>query len=365
MSKCPDNCKNCHEDCESNIKKLSKLQTWGILLLIAIIGCFAAFFKQNAATAKAEDVKRFTYPCMGTIVDISLFESTEAAEKAAAAIQKELKKIEDMCNIFNPESEISRLNASAADKPFVCSNELYSLLKYCYNAYEITGGAFDITAKNLMDLWGFYRKRKTIPSPAEIKNTLTRTGMNKVIFNDDAKSVFFTVKGMAFDLGGVAKGAALDNAVAAAKNAGAQKGIINLGGNIGCFREKQDGFFEIGVRDPRKRNAIIDKLQIANGFCATSGDYERFVTLNGKKYSHIMNPLTGYPVQNMCSTTVVAASGIDSDIFSTACFILGREKADRFIHMKKINDVCFCSVAEDDSFNYSHSFNHITKEVKK
>ena len=93
MSKCPDNCKNCHEDCDGKLKPLSKLQTWGILLLIAIAGCVIAFFKQNAAPAKAEDVKRFTYPCMGTIVDISLFESTETAEKAAAAIQKELKKI--------------------------------------------------------------------------------------------------------------------------------------------------------------------------------------------------------------------------------------------------------------------------------
>lgn len=365
MNKCPNNCKQCSEDCDSRIKKLSKLQTWGILLLIAAAGIILGVLKQDSRTKKAADGKSFSYPIMGTVCNVTFFDDDATAEKAAKAVYNELHKVESMCNIFDPASEISKLNASAADKPFVCSNELYSLLKYCYNAYEITGGAFDITAKNLMDLWGFYRKRKTIPSPAEIKNTLTRTGMNKVIFNDDAKSVFFTVKGMAFDLGGVAKGAALDNAVAAAKNAGAQKGIINLGGNIGCFREKQDGFFEIGVRDPRRRNAIIDKLQIANGFCATSGDYERFVTLNGKKYSHIMNPLTGYPVQNMCSTTVVAASGIDSDIFSTACFILGREKADRFIHMKKINDVCFCSVAEDDSFHYSHSFNHITKEVKK
>ena len=97
--------------------------------------------------------------------------------------------------------------------------------------------------------------------------------------------------------------------------------------------------------------------QIANGFCATSGDYERFVTLNGKKYSHIMNPLTGYPVQNMCSTTVVAAKGIDSDIFSTACFILGREKADRFIHMKKIN---VADLDYDVLRLILHSYSHIS-----
>ena len=189
MSKCPDNCKNCHEVCDGKPKMLSKLQTWGILLLIAIAGCFMMTLKQPAS----ESEKYFSYPIMGTVCSVTFFENSDISEKAAKAVYQEFKKVEDMCNIFNPESEISKLNISADTKPFACSNELYALLIYCRNACKITNGAFDITAKPLMDLWGFYQKRNTVPSPDEIKNALTKTGMDKVIFNDAEKSVFFSV----------------------------------------------------------------------------------------------------------------------------------------------------------------------------
>ena len=359
MSEYHNNCKQHNEDCKSGLKPLSKLQTWLILLLVAAVGIFFAVRNSDEQQNNFKEYHaRFTYPCMGTIVDITFFEP-EIAEKAAKAVYNELLRFENMCNIFNPESEISRLNASAADKPFVCSNELYALLKYCQKAYKITEGTFDITAKNLMDLWGFYRKRSTIPSPAEIKNALAKTGLDKVIFNDDDKSVYFTVKGMAFDLGGIAKGAALDNAVAAAKNAGAAKGIINLGGNIGCFGSSK--IYDVGIRHPQKHNEIAGKIFLADAFCATSGDYERFVTINGRKYSHIMNPLTGYPAENIYSATVVSSKGIDSDIFSTACFILGKDKTQEFTDSQKINEAILIFPAENNSVQYSYIYNHITK----
>lgn len=351
MSKCPDNCKNCHEVCDGKPKMLSKLQTWGILLLIAIAGCFMMTLKQPAS----ESEKYFSYPIMGTVCSVTFFENSDISEKAAKAVYQEFKKVEDMCNIFNPESEISKLNISADTKPFACSNELYALLICCRNACKITNGAFDITAKPLMDLWGFYQKRNTVPSPDEIKNALTKTGMDKVIFNDAEKSVFFSVKGMAFDLGGIAKGAALDNAVKAAKNAGAENFILNLGGNIAAFGKNKDGkdFFEVGIQSPRKGEKISSTLKLSNSFCATSGDYERFVTLNGKKYSHIMNPLTGYPVQNMYSATVVTEKGIDSDIYSTACFILGKSEAEKIAKKAGINQVFFIFPVEDNLKTYS------------
>lgn len=351
MSKCPNNCNQCSEDCDSRIPKLSKLQTWGILLLIAVTGCFLMVLKQP----ENKSPKDFSYPVMGTVCSVTFFENSKISEKAAKAVYQEFKKIEDMCNIFNPESEISRLNASAHIKPFVCSNELYALLDYCRKGYKITGGAFDITAKPLMDLWGFYKKRDTAPSVEEIKNTLKYVGLDKVIFNAAEKSVFFPQKGMAFDLGGVAKGAALDNAVKAAKAAGAENFILNLGGNIAAFGKNKDGkdFFEVGIRSPGKANEIFSKLELSNSFCATSGDYERFVMLDNKKYSHIINPLTGYPVQNMYSATVVTAKGIDSDIYSTACFILGKSKAGTFAEKAKINQVFLIFPAEDNSNLYS------------
>ena len=363
MHECRDNCCRCNDAENSENKSvLSGKQTWIILLVIAVCGIAFSFLNKSK---KAENpVSKFTYPIMGTVCSVDFFEDKNIAENAAKAVYKELRDFEKMCNIFDPASEISVLNVNADKKPFICSVELYSLLNHCRAAHKTTGGAFDITAGPLMDLWGFYRKRKTLPSPVEISETLKLVGLNKVKFNDAERSVFFTVKGMSFDLGGIAKGAALDKAAQAAKNAGAKNFIINLGGNLACFGK----IYDVGIRDPRKRNKIAGKIFLADAFCATSGNYERFVTINGKKYSHIMNPLTGYPVQNnICSTTVVASSGIDSDIFSTACFILGKEKANEFLNSRKINDYVFISISKNNSFEYSHglNINNITKEVKK
>lgn len=336
---------------------------WCCLLLIAVIGCFFVFVKQTEnQNVSMQSISRFTYPCMGTIVDISLFDTPETNEKAAEAIYNELHKIELMCSIFNPASEISKLNASADKKPFVCSKELYDLLLKCKKAYEITHGTFDITAKPLMNLWGFYVKKNHTPSRSEIENTLAIVGLNKVRFNDAERSINFTVKGMSFDLGGVAKGAALDAALAAAKNAGAENGIINLGGNIACFGHNKEGrnFFEVGIRDPQNANAIIRKICISNSYCATSGNYERFTVIDGKRYSHIMNPLTGTPVQNMYSATVVASKGIDSDILSTACFILGNDFAAELVR-KGIIENAFLIYPENNRITSKY----ITKEEKK
>lgn len=362
MNKCSDNCTNCSENCTSS-KPMSKLQMWCCLLLIAVIGCFFAFIngakKQQTA---AVQTGRFTYPCMGTVVDISFFDSPEINEKAAKAVYDELHKIELMCNIFNPASEISKLNASADKKPFVCSKELYDLLLKCKKAYELTHGTFDITAKPLMNLWGFYAKQNHTPMQSEIEKTLAAVGLNKVRFDDNARSVTFTVKGMSFDLGGIAKGAAIDAALNAARNAGARNGIINLGGNIACFGKNRDGrdFFEAGIRDPLNSNAVIRKIRLADSCCATSGNYERFSVIDGKRYSHIMNPLTGYPVQNMYSATVVTAKGIDSDILSTACFILGNNFTTELVK-KGILREAILIYPENNQINIKY----ITKEKQK
>ncbi len=323
--------------------KLSPGGRSGILLLIGVIGSFFAFFSKNNESELP--VKKYSYPCMGTIVNVSFFESDEVAENAAKAVHDEFKRIEKMCNLFDPESELAKLNDQAYNQPFVCSEELYSLLLKCRNAHTQTNGAFDITAKALMDMWGFYVKRKTTPSQEEITRTLKKVGLAKVVFDDTARSVKFTVEGMAFDLGGVAKGYALDCAAAGAKKAGAENFILNLGGNIVCSGKNHKGkeFFEIGIRDPQNHHATADKIRIKNSFCATSGNYERFVIIDNKHYSHIMNPLTGYPVQNVYSTTAVASSGIDSDIFSTACFILGEEFSREAVQKNIVDNIIIIS----------------------
>jgi thiamine biosynthesis lipoprotein len=185
-----------------------------------------------------------------------------------------------------------------------------------------------------MLLWGFYRKRgETLPSAAETTEALSKTGLDKIVFNDLDKSVKFKVRGMSLDLGGMAKGAAVDLAAKAVVKLGVHCGIINLGGNMLCLSEPPPGreTFVIGVRDPMNKAEICSRVEVLDQALATSGNYERYVTIKGKQYTHIMNVRTGKPVSDMYSVTVIAPNALETDIFSTSVFIKGVDYARKIV----------------------------------
>lgn len=208
-----------------------------------------------------------------------------------------------------------------------------ALLLESRKAYAFSDGAFDITSKPLMDLWGFYQKRGgSLPTELEIAEAQSRVGLNKVIFNDDDRSVKFTVPGMSFDLGGIAKGYAVDRAFEAVSKFGIRRGVINLGGNLRLFPEPPPGrnAYRVGVRNPENKSELLEEtLELCNVSLSTSGDYERFVTIGGVQYGHIMNPVTGRPTQGTHSVTVIAPSALLADWLSTAIFLQGEALAHR------------------------------------
>ena len=275
---------------------------------------------------------------MGTRAAVAFYGDREEAENAAKAVRETFLRIQGICNLFDPASELSRLNATAAEKPFVCSEELWEVLTAAREAYEFSEGAFDITAKPLMDLWGFYRKRgDSLPSAAEIAEAKKRIGLNWVVFDDAHRSVRFPVPGMSFDLGGIAKGFAVDKAAEAVLALGVRRGIIDLGGNLRVLPEPPPGrtHYRIAIRDPHGGHAVLErKLEMLDQSVATSGDYERFVVIQGRKYAHIMNVATGEPATGMLAVTVVAPSALRADIYSTTAFIRG----EAFIRDKNLKD---------------------------
>ena len=274
----------------------------------------------------------------GIILKIKFYNNGELEHKAMKAAYAKVIAVDKACNIYNPESEISRLNSNAYDKPFKCSTLLWNILIKSKEFYELSGGAFDISSAPLMALWGFHRKRKTLPSQKEINAIKKRIGLNKVIFNHTTQSIKFKVKGMKLDLGGIAKGYAVVLAANAAKQCGVKTGLINLSGNAYCFPQPPPGknTYIVGVQHPRDKTAICGTINLLNQSVATSGDYERYVLINGQKFAHIMNPVTGIPVENMLSVTVVTPNAIDSDALSTAIFIKGAKFAEKIT--KKINN---------------------------
>ncbi|MCF6175668.1 MAG: FAD:protein FMN transferase [Victivallaceae bacterium] len=334
-----ENSKNRSEKPETEQDKivLSKRRTRNILGMIGLAGIvYMLLFPRQSADSKAPAptinpvVAERTFPVMGTIAQYKLYGDEKLVEQAADKVRDAFFEVDKLCNIFNAQSEISQLNRTAADRPFKCSPLLWAVLMQSKRAYELSGGAFDITARPLMKLWGFYRKRgDSLPTAAEIANVLKKIGMDKVIFDESARTVKFTQPGISFDLGGVAKGFAVDQAVIAVKKLGIKSGIINLAGNMYCFPEPfpRRKTYRIGIKNPQRKDKLCGYVDLLNSSLATSGDYERYVTIQGKRYTHIMDVRTGKPVTGMLSVTVITPSACVADYLSTSIFINGKDFA--------------------------------------
>ena len=265
------------------------------------------------------------FSTMSTFGTVSLAHQEKmSVSNALAAAHEAVREVEKTCNIFDPESELARLNATAADEPFACSDLLWDVLTQARAFWRDSGGAFDVTIDPLMKLWGFHSKRETLPSEAEIEEAKRLTGLDKVVFDDEKHSVKFTVPGMSINLGGIAKGYALDRAADAVRKHGVKTGWIEIGGNILALPKKSGGGkYAAGIKNPFHKDDLLGKTPLSDAAISTSGNYERYVIIDGKQYTHIIDPATGLPVSGMDSVTVIAPTGVASDAISTSIFVAG------------------------------------------
>ena len=281
----------------------------------------APLFLLSAECETPEPV-RVRFPVMGTEAILLLHADREQAERAVAGVKTAFERVLRIANPYDPESEVSRLNRSASREPFVCSGDLWTLLCAAREAWTISGGAFDITARPLMELWGFYGRgpRSVLPDEAERAEVLKHVGLDKVKFDDADHSVFFSVPGMALDLGGLAKGYAVDLALDVLRREGITRGMVNLGGNLGIL-EPPPGETGWPVRLLAPDRSLSPPLFLKNIAVSTSGDYERNILIAGERYGHIVDPRTGFPVRRPFSVTVLAPSALRADILSTVFFL--------------------------------------------
>ena len=306
-----------------------------ILLAILLCGC------------QTHQLYKDTQVLMGTFVEV-----TSPEKKAAGIVFAEIKRMEALLSKYKPDSEISKLNALGKIK---ASPEVFYVIKKAKEFSEITDGAFDITVGPLMDLWGFTDKNYRLPDKEEIKQALQYTGADKIILDEDKFVVQFAVRGVRVDLGAIAKGYILDCAAGKLKESGVSSCLINAGGQVIALGDKPVrqwfGFphsqshkfgapWKVAIRNPRKpqgNGLSSDRQSHSSGFSgylelkarsvSTSGDYEQYFVIEGRRYAHILNPKTGYPVDNgILSVTVVARSGLVADALSTSIFVLGRHK---------------------------------------
>lgn len=244
--------------------------------------------------------------------------------KDMAAVKKSVAELELVFNRFNPESELARINREAAVRPFAMNPNMARIMAFSRKWQKESSGAFDPTVAPLVELWQGAGKTKQVPSEKMISAALSRVGLDKVS-QAGVERIFFTHEGMSLDFGAIAKGFINDEIAELLKMRGVRRGVVDAAGNAIAFG---DGQFQFGIQDPfAERGRLLGTVNVKASAVITSGNYERFVEINGKKYSHIIDPRTGRPVDNgLVSATVIGSSGADADALATALIVLGREK---------------------------------------
>jgi len=276
-----------------------------------------------------------------SIISGTFIEVTSPYKNAAQVVFSTMKELDKVFNVYDKESQLSLINAKAGNAPVKASGDLIELLKLAKQLYKLTDGAFDPSIGKIVFYWKEKmgnKRLKDFPGDDELNSIMEFKGMDLVEINEDKNTVFIKKKGLILDLGGIAKGYMIDRAVQALKKNNIDSALINAGGDMFCLGRRNHKPWNIGIRNPKTLSGILNTLHIADEAIATSGDYEQFFEYDGKAYSHIINPVTGLPVQSSVrSVTVIAHNATTADGLSTAFFVMGKEKIQEFLKDNRSN----------------------------
>ncbi|HOY10835.1 MAG TPA: FAD:protein FMN transferase, partial [Candidatus Omnitrophota bacterium] len=265
---------------------------------------------------------------MGTYVSVDVcYERGKAAALSDAydEVWARLKEVEGGMSIYDPQSEISQLNRSYPDAVPV-GHDLYYVLESSTRLSELTRGAFDITVSPLVHLWRDSAQEKRIPTKAQIALAKDGVGMPYIELLEDQRARLLK-SGMSLDLGGIAKGYAVDEAARVLRSKGFQDFFIDAGGDLYVGGRSCKGTpWRIGVRNPAQRDQIIDVVEVRNQAVTTSGNYEQYFEIDGQSYSHIIDPRTGVPQKGIVSATVIAPITSEADALATALCVLAEQE---------------------------------------
>ncbi len=269
---------------------------------------------------------------MGTIVEITAVGNERVCQRSVRLAFEEIKRIDGLMNAHSENSEISRINRAAGKSAVRVSTDTLEVIDESLRFGRLTDGALDITIAPLMELWGFRNGAKRIPMDDELRQKLSLVDYRQVFVDTDRSTVELGLPGMRVDVSGIAKGYAVDRAIQILKDEGIRNALVNAGGDVyalGASSEKR--LWRIGIRHPRHTADLLGILELKDKAVATSGDYENFFEVDGKRYCHIMNARTGRPVEGVISVTIVADSTAEADALATAVFPLGAEEGMKLI----------------------------------
>ncbi|HUS72848.1 MAG TPA: FAD:protein FMN transferase [Sedimentisphaerales bacterium] len=277
---------------------------------------------------------------MGTFAHLkAVSKDPDKAKKCVETAFAEIQKVDDLMSDYKSNSEISKVNRDAFKGPVKVSRSTFEVLQKSAEFSRLSEGAFDITIGPLTKLWRSAAEANSVPTDAELEQARSKVGYEKLYLDANELTVRFAVDGMKLDLGGIAKGYAIDRAIEAMQTGGAIGGMVDVGGDIRCFglpRQDRDTW-RVGLQNPTQIEAgeqnhvvgagqVLLVLKLENAAVATSGGYRRFVLIEGKKHSHIMDRKTGAGAVGLSSATIISQNAIHADALATAVSVMGAEK---------------------------------------
>jgi thiamine biosynthesis lipoprotein len=259
---------------------------------------------------------------MGTNIYVEVWAETPVqGELALRAVMAEMERINQLMSPYIDTSELSLINANAGQQPVVISDEMFELLDKSVNISELTKGAFDITFASVGYLYNYKQNQR--PDEATIASLLAAVNYKHIDLNKHNKTVAFTHDKVKIDLGGIAKGHAVDNSISLLERMGIMHGLVTAGGDTRLIGDRRGKPWIVGIRDPRdeEKQAVVMPLQ--DSAMSTSGDYERYFEEDGKRYHHILSPKTGKSTYDVQSVSIIGPSSTYNDALSTAVFVMG------------------------------------------
>ncbi|UOB16758.1 FAD:protein FMN transferase [Abyssalbus ytuae] len=285
---------------------------------------------------------------MGSRFDITMVAENET--KANFYVDEaiaEISRIEKLISSWNPDSQTSLINKNAGVKPVKVDEELFNLIERAIRISKITDGAFDISFASIDRVWKFDGSMKQKPSEEAIKNSVAKVGYNNIVLDNEAGTVFLKLEGMKIGFGALGKGYAADKVKKMMQEKGVTAGIINASGDLTTWGKQPDGKdWMVGITNPLNKNKVFSWFPVYNAAVATSGNYEKYVEFDGKRYTHIIDPRTGYPASGLVSVTIFSDSGELCDALATSVFIMGTETGLNIIDQLKGIE---CIIVDEDN----------------
>lgn len=262
---------------------------------------------------------------MSCVMELQVFGPVDVAARACRAVEDETHRIEAKYSRYRPDGLVGRINAAAGGEAVEVDAETAQLLDFAAICHRVSGGLFDITSGALRQAWKF--ETGQLPEPAAIVAARARVGWNKLRW--DAPWLWLPLHGMEIDLGGLGKEYAVDRAVALLLAHGCTSALVNFGGDVCACGPRPDGTpWRVGIHHPRRPGELLATLPLLRGGLATSGDYERGMSVAGRRYGHLLNPLTGWPAEGMASATVLADTCLVAGALASSAMLHGRQGLD-------------------------------------